>query len=245
MNWIKNTHLALVEFQRFNKTFYWMLWLCVGAIWILQAAVLADHVFVLGALVTLLSGYAALWLCASRWQKLTARIDAADPEPWVVAVNGVRAGDISDAHYASILRTVDFDVRTHISHVLHFSMRLYRLFTHMVCAVPVIVFWAVVLFWLSSPAEFTSTLDSLKTITRSDLIGSLPTLVSLVAMPMALYAGFRLMLRDNSRFAKFDDAIAFRVLSAIGCPATGQVTLSRIRSRGAAGYDLEFENART
>lgn len=243
MNWIKNTHLAQVEFQRFNKTFYWTLWLCVGAIWGFQASVLDDHVFLLGALVTLLSGHATLWLCASRWQKLTARIDAADPVVWSVAVNGVRTGEISDADYACILRTVVFDVRTHISQVLHFSMRLYRLFTHMVFAVPVIVFWAVVLFWLSSPAEFSSTLESLKTITRSDLNGSLP--ISLVAMPMALYAGFGLMLRNNSRFAKFDDAIAFGVLSAIGCPATGQVTLSRIRSQDAAGYDLEFEIVRT
>ena len=230
MNWLKNTHMALVEFQRCNKTFYWALWLSFGAIWTLLAWLgLTGHSFLGGTLATLVTGYATLWLCASRWRELTARIDAADPGLWSVAVNGVRAGEISDADYARILRTVDFDLRTHISQVLHFITRIYRICTHFVFTVPAVVFWAAVLFWLSSPSEFASTLDSLKTVTSSDLSGSLPTLVSLVAMPMALYAGFWLMWRCDSRFSKFDAAIASGVLSAIGCPATGQVTLSQFR----------------
>ena len=235
MNRIKNTHLEMVKFQRDNKTFVWTLWLSFGAIWTLLAFIgLSGPSFLLGALPTLVAGYTTLWLCASRWRKLTTRIDVADPGLWSVAVNGVRTGEISDADYARILRTVDFDVRTHISQVLHFITRIYRTFTHLVFAVPVVVFWAAVLFWFSSPAEFASTLDSLKAVTSADLSSSLPTLVSLVAMPMVLYAGVWLMWRGDFRFSKFDDAIAVRVLQAIECPATGRVTLSQFR-QGSVG----------
>ncbi len=230
MNWIKNTHLALVEFQRNNKTFYWALVLSFGAICPLLAWLgLTGHSLILGALATLVTGYTTLWLCASRWRELTARIDAADPGLWSVQVNGVRAGEISDVDYARILRTVEFDLRTYITQILHFITRIYRIFTHFVFTVPVVVFWAAMLFWLSSPSEFASTLDSLKTVTSSDLSGSLPTLASLVAMPIALYFGLWLMWRSDFRFSKFDDAIASGVLTAIGCPATGQVTLSQFR----------------
>ncbi len=126
MNRIKNTHLEMVRFQRDNKTFVWALWLSFGAIWTLLAFIgLSGPSFLLGALGAPMTGHLALWLSASRWRKLTARIDVADPGLWSVAVNDVRAGEISDADYARILRTVDFDVRTHISQVLHFITRIY------------------------------------------------------------------------------------------------------------------------
>jgi hypothetical protein len=172
---------------------------------------------------------------------LTDRIDATEPEIWSVAVNGVRVGDISDADYARILRSVGFDLRTHLSQMLYFIRLLYRIFTHMVLAVPIVVFWAAVMYWLSSPTDFASTLESLKVVTGADVQASIPTLVSLIGIPMALSALGRQMFCGGFSYSKFDDAIAGEVLQSIGCPATGRVTLSQFR-QGAVGDKFEFVN---
>lgn len=172
---------------------------------------------------------------------MTDRIDATEPEIWSVAVNGVRVGDISDADYARILRSVGFDLRTHLSQMLYFIRLLYRIFTHMVLAVPIVVFWAAVMYWLSSPTDFASTLESLKVVTGADVQASIPTLVSLIGIPMALSALGRQMFCGGFSYSKFDDAIAGEVLQSIGCPATGRVTLSQFR-QGAVGDKFEFVN---
>lgn len=242
MNWINRKHSELLEFQRSNKAFAWSLWIAVGIAWtVLPLLGLTAHSFLVGAVSTLVTGYATLWVCANRWKALTARIEAVDQGIWSVAVNGVRAGEISDTDYARILRSVEFDLRTHITQILHFITRCYRIFTHMVIAGPIVFFWGVVLFWLSSPTEFSSTLDSLKVATSADVQASIPTLVSLFGVWIALYVGVLFMWRGGFRFAKFDDAIAAEVLQSIGCPATGQVTLSQFR-QGSVGDKFEFVN---
>ncbi len=242
MSQIKKIYSESVEFQHQNKTFVWALWFSVGIFWTLLAWLgLTAQSFLAGILAALVTGYTALWVCADRWKKLTDRINATEPEIWSVAVNGVRAGDISDADYARILRSVDFDLRTHLSQMLHFITRLYRIFTHMVLAVPIVVFWAAVMYWLSSPTDFASTLDSLKAVTSVDVQASIPTLVSLFGIPMALCAfGWQIFCGGFS-YSKFDDAIAGEVLQSIGCPATGRVTLSQFRL-GAVGDKFEFVN---
>ena len=241
MNQIKKIYSESVEFQHQNKTFVWALWFSVGIFWTLLAWLgLTGQSFLAGILAALVTGYKALWVCADRWKKLTNRIHATEPEIWSVAVNGVRAGDISDADYARILRSVDFDLRTHLSQMLHFIRLLYRIFTHMVLGVPIVVFWAAVMYWLSSPTEFSSTLDSLKGVTGADVQASIPTLV-LIGIPMALSALGWQMFCGGFSYSKFDDAIAGEVLLSIGCPATGRVTLSQFR-QDAVGDKFEFVN---
>lgn len=112
----------------------------------------------------------------------------------------------------------------------------------MVLAVPIIVFWtAVIYYWLSSPTDFASTLQSLKVVTSADVQASIPTLVSLFGIPLALYVGVLLVCGGSFRFAKFDYAIAGEVLQSIGCPATGRVTLTRF-GLGAMGDEFECVN---
>lgn len=230
MNLFKKIYTESVEFQRQNKTFVCALWVSVGIAWTLLALLgLTGQSFLGGILVTLVTGYTTIWVCAKHWKELTARIDAADAGVWSVAVNGVHAGEISDADYARILRSVEFDLRTYLSQMLHFIARLYRIFTHLVFAVPIVVFWAAVLHWLASPTEFASTLDSLKAVTAADVQASIPTLVLLFGIPMALCALVWQMFRGGFSYSKFDDAIAGEVLRSIGCPATGRVTLSQFR----------------
>lgn len=237
MNQIKKIYSKSVEFQHQNKTFVCGLWLSVGVVWTLLAWLgLTGQNFLTGLLSALVTGYTALLICAGRWEKLTARIDAGDADVWSVAVNGVRAGEISDANYARILRSAGFDLRTHLTQLLHFLTRLYRIFTYMVFAVPIVVFWASVLYWLSTPTEFASTLDNLKAVTIADVHASIPTLVLLIGIPMALY-----VCCQGFRYSKFDDAIADRVLQSIGCPATGPVTLSQFR-QGSIGDKFEIVN---
>lgn len=248
MNSIKKIHSEIVEFTHLNKVFVWAIWIAAGIVWTLlslrgmtgQISILgAVATLVTGAVSTLVTGYTTLWVLASRWKELTARIDAADSGIWLVAVNGVRAGEMSDADYARILRSVGFDLRTHLSQMLHFITRLYRFVTDVVLAVPIVVFWGAVLYWLFSPAEFASTLDTLKTVTSADVQASIPTLVLLFGISMALYVGLLLVCGRSFRFGKFDDAVAAKVLQSIGCPATGQVTLSQFR-QGGVGDRFKF-----
>lgn len=234
MNLIRKIHSELAVFQHENKVFFWAIWVVVWAVWTLIAGLgMTGHSFIFGALATVLSGYIVLWLCARRWKALTVRVEAADQAVWIVCVNGIRTGQISDANYARILRSVDFDLRTYIVQVIRFVTRTWQAFSNLVIVGPVMFFWATVAFWVSSPVEFASTVDSLKTVTSQDLVGAMPSMVFLVSVFGLLYALVAYVMRGDFRLSSFDETIASEVFQAIGCPATGRVTLLQFGVGGA------------
>lgn len=241
MNRIKKIHSELTDFQRENKLFTWSIWAAIGVVWSALAWLgLTAHSFVLGMLATMVTGYVANWFCAVRWKQLTTRMTAVDQAVWTVSVNGVRTGELSDAEYARILRSVEFDLRTYISQLLRVPAFAGRVFKDVVVVSPVVIFWGAVIFWLSSPADFVSAVETLKNVTDTDLIAATPALVCLLGVLVLLYVCVLLMGGGLHVFS-FDDAIASDVLQAIGCPATGRVTLSQFR-QGGVGDKFIFIN---
>lgn len=232
MDWLNNINSELVAFQRSNRAFAIAVWVAnLIASHLLAWLVLKEHNFVLGTLGTLTAGYITLLVCSNRWKELSARMAVTTPTVWSVSVNNVLSCELTDADYARILLTVEFDLKTHILQMIHFISRIYQIFTNLVLIGPIFIFWTAVAVLLYSPSELATTLDILKTVTRADLRAAISTFISLVGMPIILYVIVSL-LWSGLRFSQFHNAIATKVLQKIECPATGQVTLSQFMQGG-------------
>jgi hypothetical protein len=218
-----------VEFQHQNRLFTFVMWVTIGVIWTALAWVgVTGYSFIGGVIAAMLTGYVALAFYARHFHKLTARISATGGQSlWTVSVNGVVAGQISDADYANILRNVSFDLRVYIAQSLSIVRATYRFINRFVLMGPIVLFWGAFSFWFSYPDEFASTLDALQGVTPHDLAGSMPNIIFALSMFALMYWVIVLVWRADFKFDCFEDAIARDVLQHISCPANGRVTLSR------------------
>lgn len=195
----------------------WLSALTVSAIFVFPSR-WADMPFLAVAVITIAyPTFSAL----SRYEvALAKRIDAGDKAPtWQVSVNGVTVGIISDAAYATVRRSVFFDVRTCAAQLLNFCNVLSRIVDLFFMAIPLGAFWSGLVCLFFAPDIFAE----LQKVTLAQIASSVPMILQVYILIVFVLAAM------GKRFGfvnRFDQAINERVRRAVGCAAEGDVLLS-------------------
>lgn len=157
--------------------------------------------------------------------KLAAQVVSVDGGSWVVRVNGVTVGNISEQLRATIRREALHDPRLAVAQVTNVLMVPLRVVNRLMAGVPLLAFWLVVSAYLFYPQELHDLLVRMSEPGSSDhVLQALPTLLVLLALgtwlPIAL--GYRFGLRNV-----YSEFVADTIRRLCDTPAEGDVTLWR------------------
>ena len=125
-----------------------MLWVCAASLSGVMCLILppSSLPFWFAAYTFIIGGFFFLFL-AITLQALVARIRTVDGGPDLdVMVNGVTAGQISDATYASIRRDVLLDYRNYLAQLWNFFHVALRIVNDFLIVIPAFLFWVVVAY---------------------------------------------------------------------------------------------------
>lgn len=217
----------VISFHKENKAVAAVVWIAAISLTSIimfrrQVDILPTTMFasMLGLMVTgMLARYRAM---------LDKRVDAADSFSWTVSVNGVDAGEISDARYARIRRDVFFDVRLYVAQLANVIWCLYRALDSLIWALPILVFWGAAGCYFFAPESFATALHAVQTVTKDECVEAIPATLNMLVMVSFMYLMVSMMVGRNFGFVnRFDEAIAGDVRRFINCPAEGSVSLHR------------------
>ena len=217
----------VIRFHKVNKAVAAVVWL---------AAVSLTSIFMLrraadilpAAVFASMFAFTVTGMLARYRAALDKRIDAADPFSWTVNVNGVEAGEISDARYARIRRDVFFDVRLYVAQFVNVLGCLFRALDSLIWTLPILVFWGAAGCYFFAPESFATALHAIQIVTKDELVAAIPTAVNLLVMVSFMYLMVSTMGGRNFGFVnRFDEAVAADVRRFINCPAEGAVNLHR------------------
>lgn len=184
--------------------------------------------FWFAAYTLIIGGFFFIFL-ATTLQALVARIRTVDGGPdWYVMVNGVTAGQISDATYASIRRDVLLDYRNYLAQLLNFFHVALRIVNDFLIVIPALLFWVVVAYVLFSPGDFVQAVLALQKITPAMVAANAPSAFHIFGPLFIIFIGVLLIVgRPFGFFNRFDEAVGNSVRRAVSCSATGDVFLVR------------------
>lgn len=217
----------VIRFHKENKAVAAVVWLAavsLTSIFMLRrSADIAPTAMFASMLAFMATGTLARYRAA-----LDRRVDAADSFSWTVSVNGVDAGEISDARYARIRRNVFFDVRLYVAQFINVMGCLYRALDSLIWTLPILVFWGAAGCYFFAPESFATALHAIQTVTKDELVAAIPTALNLLVMVSFMYLVASMIGGRNFGFVnRFDEAVAADVRRFINCPAEGYVNLHR------------------
>ena len=168
-------------------------------------------------------------LLATSLQALVVRIRTVDGGPeWDVMINGVTAGQISDAAYASIRRDVLLDYRTYLAQLLNFVHMALRIAGDFLVVIPALLFWAVVACVVFAPGDFAQAVLAIQKITPGMAAANALSVYQMLAPLFLIFIGVLLVVGRPFGFVnRFDEAVGNSVRRAVACSATGDVFLVR------------------
>jgi len=158
---------------------------------------------------------------------LNNRIDAGDNAlVWQVTVNGVTVGTITDAHYAAIQHSIYFDIRAYLAQLINLGRVLNRIVNTWFVAIPLGVFWCVMLGYFFAPNTFVSVLSELQQATPAQIVAGTRTLMDLLVISSIALITVGVATGHSFGFVDyFDLAIGKDVRAAVGCAAEGKTSL--------------------
>ena len=191
--------------------------------WPSDVIVFLSSAFIIGSL--------SFVLLASKMQAL-ARVQVMDESPaWNVLINGVTAGQISDAAYASIRRDVLLDYRVYLAQLWNFFHVVLRVVGDFLVVIPALMFWLVVACMVFAPGDFAQTVLALQKITPSMVAANTLSVYQMVAPLFIIFIGVTLVVgRPVGFIDRFDEAVGSGVRRAIACSATGDIILVQLAS---------------
>ncbi len=174
-------------------------------------------------------GGSSFTILAITLQALVVRIRTVDGGPeWDVMINGITAGQISDATYASIRRDVLLDYRNYLAQLWNFFHVALRVTNDFLVAIPAILFWVVVACVVFAPGGFVQAVLALQKITPAMVVANAPSAFHMFAPLFIIFIGELLIVgRPFGFFNRFDEAVGNSVRRAVSCSATGDVFLVR------------------
>lgn len=186
-----------------------------------------------------LVGVLILWqVHALLHARLTARIDGSAVggngtghirrDDWIVLLNGVELGSISDAHYAGIQRAALCDPRTAAAQLLNLSHVLAVGLDKALKLTPLCAFWLVLAAAAYAPESFTSFLHELREASPGALSGLATQFLDMLFRLAPLAAGALILLGGRLGFRDmYSEAINRRLRWHFETPAHGEISLVR------------------
>lgn len=161
---------------------------------------------------------------------LDARIAAGSAGPvWQVQINGVTVGELADADYAAIRRTVFLDGRTYGAQIMNLANVGLRMVDYLYMALPLAAFWLALGAFFFTPDSFAQALDAIRQITPAQAVAAIPMLAQLLVFVSMLTLGLHFAIGRQFGFVnQFDLACGSHVRRAVSCAADGSVSLFRI-----------------
>lgn len=214
----------VISFHRRHKAVSVMVWLTAWIVTAPFAGAFSGAALLAGLL-------AGLTLDAlSRYEKqLDTRIASHNGGPiWQVSINGVTVGEMKDSAYASIRRSIYFDVRVYVRQLLNVTRIFMLMFDRLFVAIPVGVFWLVVASFFLTPESFTAGLATIHSVTPAQAVAAIPMLLSFIFLVSILTLGALLLCGNNIGFVnQFDLACSDKVRREMKSAADGDVSLYR------------------
>ncbi|GEM_PF-3453759 len=206
------------------------------------AAVLAVY-----AILYLVNGYASnpmwmlWWFAAGQFgassiaymlikleKPLEQRAHSTDGLMWQVQVNDMTVGEISDADYASIQRTVYFSPHVYWTQLVKIVNVGLRVADYLYMAIPLGVFWAGLGCFVFAPDLFAEVLSAIQTITPTQVVEATPLLLNILGLVTVVVVAIHFVIGRRFGFVnQFDRACGYMVRRAVGCVAEGDVSLFR------------------
>lgn len=175
---------------------------------------------------TLMSGL-ALYILARYEKALNTRIAASDTgHVWHVQVNGVTVGEMKDADYAAIRRSVFFDWRLYVAQFSNFGTIALRMVDYLFAAIPITVFWLVMGCFFFVPDYFADALSAIQKVTPTQAVAAIPVLARLLIAVSVIALGAHLLAGRRVGFVnEFEQACGSRVRRALACAVDGEISL--------------------
>lgn len=174
-----------------------------------------------------------LFIFALLWRyelALEERMAAGAAAPtWLVAVNGVTVGTISDSLYAEIHHRVIFNGRTWCAQLFNLGNVVIGVIDGLMVSIPLGVFWSSLGCYFFAPDVFAALIVEFQKVTPEQIVSSIPILLQLLAVVSALVVAAMAAMGRRFRFINhFDQTVGDYVRRRVGCAAEGNVVLFRI-----------------
>lgn len=162
-------------------------------------------------------------------QALVVRIRTVDGGPdWDAMVNGVTAGQISDATYASIRRDALLDYRNYLAQLWNYLHVALRIVNDFLVVIPAFLFWVAVAYMVFAPGDFAQAVLAIQKITPGMVAASASAVYQMLASLFIIFIGVLLVVgRPFGFINRFDEAVSNGVRRAVSCSTTGDVFLVR------------------
>lgn len=180
---------------------------CGAVAFMALSAVIGDLVF--GGLIGTFLG-CSLALCRRKYiDELQLRAGDADAEEWVVELNGISVGRISDADYATIRLSVFNNTRLYVAQLANCGRVLLEVLGMMLLVVPVCAFWIILAILIVSPNVGADLVDQLREATPANVVMvasywavTMMNFGLAVAMFMAIFSGGQVRFGFVNRFGE-------------------------------------------
>lgn len=179
--------------------------------------------------------YSADRLHARYALELARRIQLEDGPKWEVEVNQVKAGTITDAHYAEIRFQVFHDFRTYVAQATNLLWVAFSFFSVCLTAIPVSAFWIAVGLAMFAPDSITA----LQAASAADIAQAISNGARMLPIVMLLSLIVNVLLGLN-RFGfanQFERAVGVAIRKQCGVVAEGSIVLVRWTLDGPAFAD--------
>lgn len=225
---VRSHFQKLYEFHLLNPLLVAMFWSGAGLVALLTKPESLPAFLAPAGLLGLLSVYTVFRMT----QALEARIEACSPAPWMVEVNGVHVGDLSDARLAAIQREVALDASLYVQQIGNVGRGIITAATSLVTIVPMLCFWLAVAMLVFEPEAARNLAANLAGASPDELRTALLHFARLLMVVGLLAIGLVVTLsahKGNSLGFRnqFLQAFGERVRRAMECPAAGKVELTR------------------
>lgn len=157
------------------------------------------------------------------------RMNAAEPFMWVVWLNGVPVGSVSDAQYAKLQRDAFRDARNILGQAINLGRVAMALVDKMTIAVPVMCFWIAVAVAAVLPQAYTQLLHVLQKADPAAVAAALCAASVSGLKAMALFYLALLAFGYRYCFAKtYSNEVATLLRQHCNTPAEGTIRLTRM-----------------
>nr|WP_312130836.1 hypothetical protein [Stenotrophomonas pavanii] len=175
-----------------------------------------------------IAAFIAVYFIAKHDVHLRGRVEANAPFAWDVWMNGVKIGFITDAQYAAMQREAFGDIRLVVAQALNVGRVALNIAGNIAIAVPVVVFWIIVVAMLVSPETVKELWGTLLAADLEAQMESLRYLIHLVVM--SCIAATALMGAMQFRFGfrnRYTETVAGMIRQLCNTPMEADVYLSK------------------
>lgn len=155
-----------------------------------------------------------------------------DDAKWIVCVNKVKVGELTDGEFAQLQKNVLLDIRTYLGQLGNLVNGIYRAACNLVRLIPSTAFWGAVVLLAFDADSVRQALSTLHAASPAELqeyavrAMRLLSLVALTALMLGVVVGF-VSANALGFESKFDLETYASVLRKVKCAATGDVVIYR------------------